>query len=139
MSHRRVVAMAVVVAGIAAAATGGVSGAASSKTRKVTLSAKEYRFSKSHLTTTAHRLRVTLDNKGAKEHEFVVIRTKRKVDALPIKHNEASEHGSVGEIDDVKAGASKSHTFKLKPGRYVFICNVEGHYKRGMYGTLTVK
>jgi uncharacterized cupredoxin-like copper-binding protein len=36
-------------------------------------------------------------------------------------------------------GESAPHTFDLKPGTYVMVCNVPGHYDAGMYGTLTVR
>ena len=52
---------------------------------------------------------------------------------------EASGVESPGEIEDVGPGQTKSGTLKLTPGRYVMICNLPGHYKQGMYGTLTVK
>jgi uncharacterized cupredoxin-like copper-binding protein len=58
---------------------------------------------------------------------------------LPTKGKEASEAGAVGEIREQKPGKSGARTFKLKPGRYVYICNAPGHYKAGMRGTLTVK
>jgi hypothetical protein len=46
---------------------------------------------------------------------------------------------SSGEIPEQEPGKSASHTFMLKPGAYVYICNVPGHYAAGMRGTLTVK
>jgi uncharacterized cupredoxin-like copper-binding protein len=73
------------------------------------------------------------------QHEFVLIRTKKAPGALPTKGKEASEAGAVGEIREQKPGKSGARTFKLKPGRYVYICNAPGHYKAGMRGTLTVK
>jgi uncharacterized cupredoxin-like copper-binding protein len=46
---------------------------------------------------------------------------------------------SSGEIPEQEPGKSASHTLMLKPGAYVYICNVPGHYAAGMRGTLTVK
>jgi uncharacterized cupredoxin-like copper-binding protein len=77
--------------------------------------------------------------RGSAEHELVLIRTTKAADALPTEGDQASEAGTVGEIPEQKPDKSASHTFKLKPGAYVFICNPPGHYAAGMRGTLTVK
>ena len=45
----------------------------------------------------------------------------------------------VGEIGDLKVGRSDTKEFDLKPGHYVFACNLAGHYRNGMYTELTVK
>jgi uncharacterized cupredoxin-like copper-binding protein len=50
-----------------------------------------------------------------------------------------SEKTSVGEVSETKAGASKTAAIELKPGQYVFVCNIPGHYKGGMFGRLTVQ
>ena len=84
--------------------------------------------------------KVTFDatNAGKAEHEMVVVRTDKRPSQL-LKGNEASEAGSVGEISETKAGASKQVTLNLKPGHYVLLCNVPGHFKAGMYKNFTVK
>ena len=45
---------------------------------------------------------------------------------------------SVGEGEIVQKGVSK-FSADLKPGKYTYICEVEGHEAGGMKGTLTVK
>jgi uncharacterized cupredoxin-like copper-binding protein len=106
---------------------------------RTTVAMTEFKFQPSALTTSAGKLRVSAVNKGSAEHEFVLIKTDKAPDALPVKGGTASEAGAVGEISEQKAGRGDSHTFTLKPGRYVYICNVPGHYQGGMRGTLTVK
>jgi uncharacterized cupredoxin-like copper-binding protein len=107
---------------------------------KTTVAMSEFKFAPSALQASAGKLKVTARNDGSAPHEFVVIRTNKAPGALPTKSDgSASESGAVGEIPEQKPGKSASHTFTLKPGKYVFICNVPGHYKGGMYGTLTVK
>jgi uncharacterized cupredoxin-like copper-binding protein len=98
-----------------------------------------FRFSPSSLTARPGRLRVTAANSGSEEHELVLIRTDAAAGSLPVKKGKASEQGSVGEISQQRPGQAASHTFVLKPGRYVYICNVPGHYQAGMRGTLTVR
>ena len=82
---------------------------------------------------------MTARNVGDREHEFVLIRTSRAPSRLRLTGDGASEAGAVGEISEQKPGKSASHTFKLTPGRYTYICNLPGHYQAGMYGTLTVR
>jgi uncharacterized cupredoxin-like copper-binding protein len=106
---------------------------------RVTVSMTEFRFKPGRLTVKAGKLRVTAKNVGRREHEFVLIRTSGAPGALRLKGEEASEAGAVGEIPEQTAGKSGTHMFTLKPGRYAYICNLPGHYKSGMYGTLTVR
>jgi uncharacterized cupredoxin-like copper-binding protein len=110
-----------------------------SSSRATVVSMSDFKFTPKKLSAKAGRLRVTVKNTGTSPHEFVLIRTKRAANALPMKGKEASERGVIGEIPEQKPGKRASHNFRVKTGRYVFICNVPGHYKAGMYGTLRVK
>jgi uncharacterized cupredoxin-like copper-binding protein len=84
-------------------------------------------------------------NKGSVVHEFVVFKTSDKADALPLASDapEVNEDDpslqSMGEVEDVDPGASKSFSASLEPGSYVAICNVEGHYMAGMHVPFTVQ
>jgi uncharacterized cupredoxin-like copper-binding protein len=42
-------------------------------------------------------------------------------------------------ISETEGGASKSHTFDLKPGNYVYVCNIPGYYEKATRGQLVVK
>lgn len=106
---------------------------------RTTVSMTDFAFRPEALSARAGKLRVTAENHGGAEHELVLIRTMRRADALPREGAQASEAGSVGEIPEQEPGKSESHTFVLKPGAYVYICNVPGHYAAGMHGTLTVR
>lgn len=117
-------------------ASGGSTASAGGATINET--ASDFKFSQTDLTAKAGKVKVDLKNAGKAPHEFVVIKTDSAPDALKVKGGQASEDGSVGEIEEVEGGASGTHTFDLKPGKYVFICNVPGHYKDGMAGQLTV-
>jgi plastocyanin len=54
-------------------------------------------------------------------------------------HNVEVEGGGVEEVSDTITEATTSVTVELKPGSYVYYCNVPGHREAGMEGTLTVK
>ena len=105
----------------------------------MTVGMGDYRFSPASLTARAGKLVITARNTGRQEHELVLLRTDAAPGAIPVSGGKASESDSVGEIPEQKPGTSGTHTFKLQPGKYVFLCNVDGHYARGMRGSLVVK
>jgi uncharacterized cupredoxin-like copper-binding protein len=81
-------------------------------------------------------------NVGPATHEFVLIRSELPADELPIASDGLSVDEDrvvpVGELTEVEAGASGSLTLPLTGGRYVFFCNLEGHYLTGMYASIEV-
>ena len=83
--------------------------------------------------------KVTFDvqNTGKVKHEFVVLRTDKRADALG-SSTRVSESGNVGETGDIAPGASKSVSLKLAPGHYALVCNLPGHYKAGMHADFVV-
>jgi uncharacterized cupredoxin-like copper-binding protein len=90
----------------------------------------------------AGEVKFNVSNDGTTQHEFVLIKTDSDQSALPLNGVEVNEDAagvSPGEADDIEAGQSKTATMRLEPGRYVFICNVPGHYQTGMRGELTVQ
>lgn len=113
----------------AVAATGG----------KITVDTTEYAFAPKTITAKAGKLKVTLVNKGKIPHELVVLKSAAAADALKVTGGRVSEKTSVGEVSETNAGVAKSAKLDLKPGTYVYVCNIPGHYADGMYGTLTVK
>jgi uncharacterized cupredoxin-like copper-binding protein len=88
----------------------------------------------------AGRVTFVAANIAHDEHELVLIRTDRPADALSTTSGgiRASESGKVDEIDGDGPGGAKSLTLTLKPGHYALICNLPGHYHRGMHVDLTV-
>jgi uncharacterized cupredoxin-like copper-binding protein len=75
-------------------------------------------------------------------HELIVVRTEPGQMTLPYdeKKGEVIEKRvhHLGEIADLKPGASGKMTLNLKPGSYLLICNQPGHYQGGMTTALTV-
>jgi plastocyanin len=106
---------------------------------RLVVKADEYRFGPAAIHAKAGRLRITLRNAGDVEHELVLLRTNRPAGALRTKGGRVSEAASVGEISETRPGAAASHTFDLKPGRYVMVCNLPRHYGQGMHGRLVVR
>jgi uncharacterized cupredoxin-like copper-binding protein len=78
-------------------------------------------------------------NDGQSPHELAVIKTNKAPGALPVAKGVADETGDLGEAEDIDAGSAKSVTLVLKPGHYVLICNLAGHYQAGMHAAFTVR
>ncbi len=114
--------------------------AAPKVSNKVTVGTTEYAFMPTALAAKPGKFTVTLDNKGSIPHEFVLLKTDEAPDALKVDGSaKVSEKGSVGEVSETDGGKTKTSTIDLKAGKYVFVCNIPGHYGDGMRGTLTVK
>jgi uncharacterized cupredoxin-like copper-binding protein len=107
----------------------------------------DYAFTPKDGTTNAGMVTISAPNQGQLPHELVLFKTNSSPGSLPtLSNGEVDEEGleasgveSPGEIEDVGPGETKSAALKLTPGKYVMICNLPGHYKQGMYGSLTVK
>jgi uncharacterized cupredoxin-like copper-binding protein len=76
-------------------------------------------------------------------HEVIVVKTAAKAPELPYSEKQArvaeSRIRRLGEISDLKPGASGSLTLSLEPGYYLLICNQPGHFKAGMKVSLEVR
>jgi uncharacterized cupredoxin-like copper-binding protein len=96
----------------------------------------------SAVTVPAGTVAFQVHNDAPATHEFVVVRTDDPEDRLPIASDGISVDEdaltSAGEIADVPSGADLTLALTLAPGRYVFFCNMEGHYLGGMHGELEV-
>lgn len=81
-------------------------------------------------------------NDGTTLHEFVVIKTDAEPGSFQIeagKFNEETAGESPGEAADIEPGQAKDATMSLEPGKYVYVCNLPGHYLSGMRGQLIVQ
>jgi DNA-binding NarL/FixJ family response regulator len=104
--------------------------------RAVSARLGEYKIQLDHADAPSGTVTFTIHNAGAIQHEFVVLRTDDTADGLPVKENEAQEKGAgtrmVDEAEDIDAGKTVKLSVKLKPGNYILICNLPGHYAGGM-------
>ena len=89
----------------------------------------------------AGSIKIGVRNLGTMQHSFEVLKTDLAPDNLPIDGAaaKAKEDGKVGGIPSIPAGKSAAVTLDLTPGKYVFICNVAGHYQLGMRTGFTVE
>src|SRR5467141_425426 len=88
----------------------------------------------------AGKIKIGARNLASMEHSFQVLKTDLAPDKLPVDgaSAKAKEDGKVGDIPSIPAGKSAAVTLDLTPGKYVFICNVAGHYQLGMHTGFTV-
>ena len=70
-------------------------------------------------------------------HEMIVMYLDDPTKPLPFlsAENRVDEDkaGDKGEVSELDPGASGTLTVFLKPGKYVLICNVPGHFASGMW------
>jgi uncharacterized cupredoxin-like copper-binding protein len=85
------------------------------------------------------RITFVVRNDGSMPHEFVALRSDRRAGALPLKGGKAVETGRLGKLPRIASGASRRLTLSLRPGRYVLICNLMGHYQAGQFAALRVR
>jgi uncharacterized cupredoxin-like copper-binding protein len=84
-----------------------------------------------------------VDNEGATSHELLIAPT--TTGSLPLRPDgltvdeEAIESSEPGALEPAPAGARRTLAVTLKPGRYIFFCNMEGHYMAGMHAEVVVQ
>ena len=75
-------------------------------------------------------------------HEMIVVAVENPNTPLPYDYNTGQipekQVKMLGETNGMEPNAEKTITLDLKPGAYLLICNVPGHYAAGMWTPLTV-
>ena len=128
----RAVVLVVLAAGVAALP-------ASAAASKVKVGLKEFKLLPAAAAAKAGKVTFVVQNVGKLDHSFVVIKTSRAPNALPVNGATADESGKVGRIEPFKPGQTRTLTLNLKPGKYVLLCNVPGHYKAGQFAGFQVR
>jgi uncharacterized cupredoxin-like copper-binding protein len=82
-------------------------------------------------------------NEGPDEHELIVARVGAlglplRTDGLTL-NEEALERDEAGVLEPGAPGSVRALRVKLTPGRYVFFCNMAGHYLGGMHAEVVVQ
>jgi uncharacterized cupredoxin-like copper-binding protein len=107
----------------------------------VNASLGEYYIKLDKTTIPSGEVRFNVSNVGKIKHEFVVLKTNIAPDKLPLKDGDANEEvaESPGEVPGIASGKKENLDVILKPGKYVLLCNLPGHYKAGQYTGITAK
>lgn len=83
-------------------------------------------------------------NFGTIQHELLVFRSDLAPSDYPVdKNGNIIEDGPgitlVSDADNIDPGRTQTRTVDLsQPGTYLFVCNIPGHFKAGMYSAVTV-
>ena len=149
--HRTV--LPVLVAALVTAAVVGIAGcggedgesaAPDGSAEIVAIAMGDYFFDPQDATAPSGALTLQAQNNGTVEHELEILSTDADPSALPVSGDEvdteALEANGARELGELEAepGESQSIAVDLAPGRYVMICNLPGHYRQGMWGTITI-
>ena len=84
-------------------------------------------------------------NQGPTTHEYIVVRTDRAPDKLPLQRDgltvneDAPGIDLLDEVGGLDIDDRQTMILRLAPGNYVMYCNLEGHYLGGMHAALTVR
>ena len=131
---------AVLACGLLLAACGGPSSSAAAGSQ-VIVEMTDYKVVTNVPSVKAGTIKIGVRNLASMEHSFEVIKTDLAADQLPIDPASAKaiDVGKVGEIATIAGGTSAAVTLDLGPGKYIFICNIAGHYQLGMHTAFVVE
>lgn len=119
-------------------------GGTASPEKAITLELTDFAFGPSSVTIPAGQpVKITLDNKGLVEHDFVIEKAPASMESMP--ENGSEMHHMSGDASEFVVHASvpagKTATLEMtvsEPGTYQFFCSVPGHKEAGMTGELIV-
>lgn len=88
---------------------------------------------------------LAITNGGTVPHELLVFRTALSPSAFPVDpdgtiQEDASGMNKISDGDNLDPGKGQTRLVDLsRPGTYTLVCNLPGHFRAGMYTTITVK
>lgn len=108
----------------------------------VGITLENFRIVPAVLAAPAGHLRFLVENASPTTHELVMVRSDLPPESLPLGPDGLSVDEEqvevLDELGQVDTRATETLAMDLQPGRYVFFCNLEGHYLGGMHGALEV-
>jgi uncharacterized cupredoxin-like copper-binding protein len=122
------------------AAVGGNS-AASAKgvavSNDVTGSVKEWKVQVEPTISRAGDVTFTIANLGTIGHEFLIVKTDIPPGEIPVEGDHFPEEAEgievIDEIGEFEVGTTQNLTVTLERGSYQLVCNLPGHYAKGMF------
>lgn len=134
----RITAVIMLLLAFPAVALAASSAEASATASTVRTQLMEWMVMPSSNTVPAGKVTFVATNSGKAPHNLVVLKTNLAPSKLPMAGAKAKEVGLVGKTPVFGPKQTKKLTLALKPGRYVLICNVAGHYMAGMRAAFRV-
>jgi uncharacterized cupredoxin-like copper-binding protein len=108
----------------------------------VGISERDFHISTTTAMVSAGDVTLRVHNAGPDQHELIVVPQQKG--GLPIRpdgftvNEEALQRVEPGSLTPGEPGSTRLLRVHLAPGRYVFFCNMEGHYMGGMHAVLVV-
>jgi uncharacterized cupredoxin-like copper-binding protein len=108
----------------------------------VGITERDFHISATTAQVSAGDVTLRVHNTGPDEHELIVVPLQKG--GLPIRpdgftvNEEALQRAEPGSLTPGEPGSTRLLRVHLAPGRYVFFCNMEGHYMGGMHTVLAV-
>ena len=92
--------------------------------------------------TPGHRT-LEIDNVGKAQHELLVFRSDLDPSRYPLDNGDINEEGPgislISDGENIDPGKHQARVVDLTaPGKYLFVCNIPGHFKAGMFVSVTV-
>ena len=86
---------------------------------------------------------LTIANAGALPHELLIFKSDRDPKAYPVDAaGDIKETGGgvtlVSDGANIDPGGTQTRSVDLAAGKYLFVCNIPGHFKNGMYEIVIV-
>ena len=94
-------------------------------------------------TLKAGKTTFNISNFGTVPHELLMFKSplaaaKYPVDAAGNIKEEGAGVDLFGDGENIDPSGSQARTVDLAPGTYLFVCNIPGHFKHGMFTVVTV-
>ena len=137
MSSIRRVAVCSTLAALAIAPSAALGGAPNIELVKVRMSEYRIRLDRGH---TFQRLPLfEVRNTGKVAHEFVIVKTARTAKKLPVANGQVVRHGFKDVVPLLPGEHRRIVVGNLRAGHYVLICDIPGHYQKGMRRDFSVR
>ena len=124
---------------------------------RLDVTVRDFKITASSSIVPAGEVVVQVHDNGPSTHELVVIRTDLPADQLLrapdfraaertlgrddglLVDEDSPQLHQIDELSELGVGDRARLVLNLSPGRYVFFCNLEGHYLGGMHALLQVR
>lgn len=137
--------LALAFAALLPVATGCMSSSDAAVETRVRVTMDDFGFETDRAVVPAGLVDLRVHNDGPSTHEINVDRTIYRSGKIPLQPDgitadeEAPHLRRIDSIEQVNLGATADLVVRLKPGKYVLWCNLEGHYLGGMHKLLKVR
>ena len=90
------------------------------------------------------RRTLEIANAGKTQHELLVFRSDLDPSRYPLENGDINEKGPgislISDGENIDPGKHQTRGVDLTaPGKYLFVCNIPGHFKAGMFVSVTVR